>query len=210
MKLYDYEKAPNPRRVRIFLAEKGITVPRVQVDIVTGENLTPSFLAINPRGVLPVLELDDGTLIDESIAICRYFEELQPDPPLFGTDPKSKAVIESWQRHIEFDGLAQIADAYRNSSPLFAQRVLPGNVGRVDAIPALVERGKAGTLRFFKRLDDRLAASEYIAGNRYSVADITALVACGFARWIKVSIPEDHVHLLRWHALVSARPSSSA
>ena len=117
MKLYDYKMAPNPRRVRVYLAEKGIEVETVQVDIPAGENLADEFRAINPRSLLPTLVLDDGTVIDESVAICRYFEELHPEPPLMGTDARSRAVIESAQRHMEWDGLLSVAEAFRNSNP---------------------------------------------------------------------------------------------
>lgn len=211
MKLYDSKLAPNPRRVRMFMAEKGIECETAQVDIIQGENLSDDFLAINPRGVLPTLVLDDGTVLDESVAICRYLEEIQPQPPLMGTDPVSKAHIEARQRHMEFDGLMGAAEAFRNSFPGFANRGLPGNAGAVDAVPELVERGKNTVQRFYERLDQALAQSEFVAGDAFTIADITALCTVDFAAGAaRVPIPDDCENLKRWHAAVSARTSAAA
>ena len=211
MKLYDSKLAPNPRRVRMFMAEKGIECETAQVDIIQGENLSDDFLAINPRGVLPTLVLDDGTVLDESVAICRYLEEIQPQPPLMGTDPVSKAHIEARQRHMEFDGLMGAAEAFRNSFPGFANRGLPGNAGAVDAVPELVERGKNTVQRFYERLDEALAESEFVAGDAFTIADITALCTVDFAAGAaRVPIPDDCENLKRWHAAVSARTSAAA
>jgi glutathione S-transferase len=209
MKLYDMRVAPNPRRVRIFLAEKGIEVPRVEINIRAGENLQPEFLAINPRGVLPTLQLEDGTIIDESTAICRYFEALRPDPPLMGRTALEKAMIECWTRRIEFDAGQPVVDAFRNSYPPYAERAVPGRAG-TKAIPALVERGKARLAEFYPAIDRRLAESEYVAGPAFSIADITLLCIVDFARAIKLPSPEGLEHFSRWHAQVSARPSASA
>ena len=211
MKLYDSKLAPNPRRARIFMAEKGINCDTVQVDIIQGENLSDDFLAINPRGVLPTLVLDDGTVLDESVAICRYLEEIQPQPPLMGTDPVSKAHIEARQRHMEFDGLMGAAEAFRNAFPGFANRGLPGNAGAVDAVPALVERGSNTVRRFYQRLNEDLGESEFVAGDIFSIADITALCVIDFAAGAaRLPIPDDCENLKRWHAAVSARPSAAA
>ena len=211
MKLYDSEQAPNPRRVRIFMAEKGISCETNQLNIVLGENLSDDFLAVNPRGLLPTLVLDDGTVLDESVAICRYLEETHPEPQLMGTDAISKAQIESRQRHMEFDGLFSAAEAFRNAYPRFAKRGLGGNVGSVDAIPALVERGKASVLRFYNRLNEDLGQSQYVAGDAFTIADITALCAVDFASMAaRVPVPETCENLARWHAEVSARPSARA
>ena len=209
MKLYEYTMAPNPRRVRIFLAEKGVEIDTVQVDIPSGENLSADFREINPRSLLPTLVLDDGTMIDESVAICRYIEELHPEPPLMGTDAKSKAVIESAQRHMEWDGLMAVAEAFRNSNPTFADRGISGSQG-VPAIAALVDRGRAATARFFASLNDTLGETEYVAGDSYSIADITAFCVVDFAKWIQVRAGEEHPHLKRWYGAVAARPSASA
>ncbi len=211
MKLYDSKMAPNPRRVRMFMAEKGTTCENVQIDIITGENLSDEFLAVNPRGLLPTLVLDDGTVIDETVAICRYFEETSPNPPLMGTDPVSKAHIESRQRHMEFDGLMGAAEAFRNSFPGFASRGLAGNVGTVEAIPALAERGKASVAHFYESLNEDLGKSKYVAGDTFTIADITALCVVDFATGAaRVPIPETCGNLIRWHEDVSARPSAQA
>ena len=208
VKLYGNNMAPNPRRVHIFMAEKGITCENVQLDIVKGENLSDEFLAINPRGMLPTLVLDDGTVIDETVAICRYFEETQPEPALMGTDPVNKALVESKQRHMEWDGLLGAMEAFRNAFPGFASRGLGGNVGTVEAIPALVERGKETLRRFYERLDGQLAASKFIAGDDFTIADITALCTIDFAAGAaRVPIPEECANVSRWHTEVSARPS---
>jgi glutathione S-transferase len=209
VKLYDMRVAPNPRRVRIFLAEKGIEVPTVEINIRAGENLEPGFLAVNPRGVLPTLELDDGTIIDESTAICRYFEAQQPEPPLFGTTPLEIALIECWNRRIEFDAGQPLMDAFRNSYPPYADRAVPGRSG-VPAIPALAERGRARLGEFFTVIDARLRESEFVAGGDFSIADITLLCIADFARALKMTVPEGIPDFLRWHAAVSARPSAQA
>lgn len=209
MKLYDFKMAPNPRRVRIFLAEKGIEVETEQVDIPSGENLKPAFRAINPRSLLPTLVLDDGTIIDESVAICVYFEALHPEPALLGTDAKSRAVIASVQRHVEFDGLLSVAEAFRNGNPAFANRSLSGTEG-VPAVPGLVERGTASAKRFYAALNGTLEKSEFVAGDSYSIADITALCVVDFARVIQMRVSDEHPHLKRWHEAVSSRPSASA
>jgi len=211
MKLYDSTLAPNPRRVRIFMAEKDVTCDNVQVDIIKGDNLDPEFLAVNPRGMLPTLVLDDGTVIDETVAICRYLEETYPEPPLMGTDAVSKAHIEARQRHMEFDGLLAAADAFRNSFPGFASRGLPGNSGVVEAIPALVERGKAGMQRFYERLDEALGVSKFVAGEVFSIADITALCVVDFAAGAaRLPIPAECGNLKRWYDEMAARPSTQA
>ena len=211
MKLYDTNMAPNPRRVRIFMAEKGITCETEQVDIIKGENLSDEYLAVNPRGLVPTLVLDDGTVLDESVAICRYLEETQPEPPLMGSGAVEKARVEARQRHMEFDGLQGAADAFRNSFPLFSSRGLPGSGGAVDAIPELAERGKGSVERFYRRLDQDLGASPFVAGEAFSIADITALCTVDFAvAAARIPIPEDCENLKRWHARVSARPSAQA
>ncbi len=211
MKLYDSIRAPNPRRVRIFMAEKGVSCDMVPIDIIKGENLNDEFLAINPRGMLPTLVLDDGTVIDETVAICRYLEETYSELPLMGTDPISKAHIESRQRHMEFDGLVAAGEAFRNSFPGFASRGLPGRVGMIDAIPALAERGKTSLGVFYESLNRDLATSAYVAGDQFSIADITALCAVDFATTAaRVPVPDSCENLIRWHKEVSARPSAQA
>lgn len=202
--------APNPRRVRIFLAEKGIEVPMVEVDIRAGENLQPDFLAVNPRGLLPTLELDDGTVIDETTAICRYFEEMQPEPPLMGSTPVEKAMVECWTRRMEFDAGLPLVDAFRNSYPAYAaERAVPGRTG-LKAIPELAERGLSRLADFYPFIDRRLAESAHVAGQAFSIADITLLCITDFARALKMPVPEDLPSFSRWHAEVSARPGAKA
>ena len=210
MKLYDMVKAPNPRRVRIFLAEKGIEIERVEVDIPGGGNLTPGYLAMNPRGVVPTLLLNDGSVLDESVAICRYFEMLHPEPNLMGRDAIECAQIESWQRRIEFDGMFSVASAFRNEAEPFANRSMPGSMPALPAIPALAERGRVLTGHFFEMLNGRLGASEFVAGDRYTIADISALVTIDFAKWIRMRVPEGHAHTQRWYEAASSRPSAKA
>jgi glutathione S-transferase len=202
--------ATNPRRVRIFLAEKGIDVPMVDIDILAGENRSEAYLNVNPRGTLPALVLDDGTMIDESIAICRYFEVLQPDPPLFGRDALGQARVEQWQRRIEFDGMSNIAAIFRNTAPQWKTRAAPGSAPDTGQIPELAERGRALLPGFFRMVDEQLADNEFVAGDHVSVADITLYCTTGFARWVDVTIPEDCSNLQRWNAAFKARPSSRA
>ena len=209
MKFYDCSTAPSPRRARIFLAEKGIAVPTVQVDLRNGEQLTESFRRINPDCTVPVLELDDGTRIADAIGICVYFEATYPQPPLMGESAEEKAVVTAWQRISERNGFYAVMDALRNSTPGLKSRALPGPDG-YEQIPALAERGRARIARFFEQMDTRLAQSEFIAGARYSIADITTLVSVDFARWVKLPVPEHCAHLRRWHEQVSARPSAKA
>ena len=209
MKFYDCITAPSPRRVRIFLAEKGISVPTVQVDLRNNEQLTPAFRAINPDATVPVLELDNGTRITDAIGICVYFEAVQPHPALMGETAEEKAVIASWQRVAERNGLYAGMDALRNATPGLKGRALPGP-DDYEQIPALAERGRLRIGRFFAQMDARLAESEFVAGPRYSIADITTLIAVDFARWVKLAVPEECTHLRRWHAAVSARPSAKA
>ena len=202
MKLYDTTMAPNPRRVRIFLAEKGITVPTEQVDLGAMAHTSDDFRKKNPLMRVPVLELDDGTCISESMAICRYFEETQPEPPLFGRDPKEKALVEMWNRRVELNVYNTVAAAFRHGNPAMAQRE-----EQVAEWGAVNQRRAPEMLSF---LDQALAGSEYLVGNYFSVADISALVAVDFARIIKVRMGDEHKNLARWHAKVSARPSAKA
>jgi glutathione S-transferase len=209
MKLYDYAFAPNPRRVRIFLAEKGIALPTIQVDLRANEQFSPTFRVVNPDCTVPVLEFDDGARIADVMAICVYFETLRPEPPLMGVGAQDRANVTAWQRRVERDGFFAVAEAFRNSTPAFKGRALPG-VDDYEQIPGLVERGRARVAKFFRVLDACLADREFVAGTQYSIADITALVAVDFARWIKLAVPDECSHLRRWYGTVSARPSAKA
>lgn len=209
MKLYDCTVAPSPRRVRIFLAEKGISVPTVQVDLRNGEQFSESFRAINPDCTVPVLELDDGTRIADVIGICAYFEAIQPEPPLMGTDARDRALVTAKQRQIERDGLSAVMEGFRNHVRAFKNRALPGPHA-YEQIPALAERGRVRVGRFFEAANAALAGGEFVAGTRYTIADISMLVAVDFAGWIKVPIPDHCTHLRRWYDAASARPSAKA
>ena len=202
MRLYEYTMAPNPRRVRVFLAEKGIQVPTVQVDITKAENREPEFLAKNPMGTLPVLELDDGTYLAESVSICRYFEELQPDPPLFGTGAHERALVDMWQRRMEIEVLLPIAGCFRNTHDFFK--------GRLPQVPEYGEVCKQTANKRLAWLDDVLADREFIAGDRYTIADITPMVAIDFGRITDIRIQPEQKNLARWHQAVSNRPSARA
>jgi len=202
MKLYDNVMAPNPRRVRIFLAEKGITVPTVQVDLGKAETRTAEFLAKNPMGGVPVLELDDGTCISESVAICRYLEGIQPDPPLMGTDVKDRAIVEMWQRRMELEIFQPIANVFVHTHEWFK--------GRRPQVPEFGEACRKHALARMHWLDEVLATRPYVAGDRYTIADITALCGVDWGRVTKTRIPAECSNLLRWHELVSSRPSARA
>jgi glutathione S-transferase len=207
MKFYDCQSAPSPRRVRIFLAEKGIELPTVQVDLGAGEHLGEPFRSLNPDCTVPVLELDDGTALTESFAICQYLESVYPDPPLMGRDARERALVTQWNAKVESQGLAAIAEAFRNRSRGFAGRALTGPEG-FEQIAELVERGRRRAGLFLARLDAELAEREFVAGDVFTVADITALVTVDFAGWIKLPLPEGADNLRRWHEAVSARPGA--
>lgn len=209
MKFFDCTTAPSPRRVRIFLAEKGITVPTVQVDLRNNEQLTSAFRAINPDATVPALELDDGTRINDAIGICVYFEAIHPKPPLMGESAEERALVTAWQREVERNGFYGVMEAFRNSVPGLKGRALPGP-HNYEQIPALAERGRLRVTHFYEQMDGRLAQSEFVAGPRYSIADITALVTVDFAGRAKLPIPENCAHVRRWQAQVSARPSAKA
>lgn len=207
MKFYDCASAPSPRRVRIFLAEKGVTVPTVQVDLRSGEQLRPEFAKLNPWRTLPVIELDDGTTISEASACCRYLEEIYPEPPLMGRDAKEKALIAMWDHHCEIEGFLAVAEAFRNQAKGMKGRALPGPVG-YEQIPALAERGKARVGHFFEALNERLGESPFVAGPDYSVADITAFASVEFAGWAKLNPEDGHTDLRRWLEEMRTRPSA--
>jgi glutathione S-transferase len=209
MKLYDCKPAPSPRRVRIFLAEKNVTLPAVQVDLKGGEQLRPEFARLNPWCTVPALELDDGTTISEAVACCRYLEEAFPEPALMGREAKDKAVIAMWDHRCEMDGFLAVAEALRNSSPGMKGRALAGPVG-YEQIPALAERGRTRVGHFFEVLDRRLGECEYVAGPAYSVADITAFVSVEFASWLKLMPTEGQTNLHRWLGAMRERPSAGA
>ncbi|WP_394892189.1 glutathione S-transferase [Mesorhizobium sp. AaZ16] len=203
MKLYDGGRAPNPRRVRVFLAEKGIEVPLAPVDMGAMEHKGEEVASRNPLRRLPVLELDDGTVICESVAICRYFEELHPEPALFGRGALGKALVEMWQRRMEFNLLAPVAQAFRHIHPAMKEWEAP-------QIPEWGEANKPKAIAFLRILESELAHREFVAGDEFTIADITGLIAVDFMKPARIQVPEDCINVRRWHAAMSARPSAAA
>ncbi len=209
MILYDCRTAPSPRRTRMFIAEKGIAIETVQVDLAKGEHLTPEFRAISPQCTVPALKLDDGDVVTENVGIARYLEEMFPAVPLLGRTPAEKAHVAEWNARLEFEGLAPIADALRNSARGFQGRAMVGPRG-FDQIPALAERGRQRIGDFFVMLNDRLDGRDFIVGETITMADITATVAVDFAAWVKQVPGDDLGHLHRWHAAMKGRASYTA
>jgi glutathione S-transferase len=206
--LYDCATAPSPRRARILLAEKGVRHDTVQVDLRSGEQLGEAYRRINPQCTVPALVTDDGLVLTDNAAIAAYLEARFPEPPLFGTTPAEKAEVASWQWRVEFEGLLAIAEAMRNRSPAMADRALPGPVNYAQ-IPALAERGVGRFRRFLVDLNERLTGREFVAADRFSIADVTAVVAVDFARIIKVQPGDEHLHVKRWRAAMALRPTMS-
>ena len=202
MKLYDLKAGTNPRRVRIFLAEKGLTIPRVEVDMPGGENRREPYLTINPMGTMPVLELDDGTHIAESIAICRYFEEMHPNPPLFGATPVERGLVEMWNRRMEFEISRPVQEAFVHLSPYW--------VGKREQIPEAGTFARKTALARMAWLDGELATRPFIAGEHYTVADITAQCGLLLGKNTGTPIPEELKNLGRWFAEVTSRPTARA
>jgi len=202
MKLYDSLHAPNPRRVKIFLAEKEIDVESVELDLGTGENMLPEFLAKNPMGRVPVLELDDGICISESVAICRYFEELHPEPPLMGTDARDRALVEMWNRRMEFELFGPCSHSFRHLHRFFA--------GRYPQVAEWGEECRTYARERLAWLDGELADREFVAGDRFTIADITAFTGIDFGKVTDIRIQEDQVNLKRWYEGVKSRPSAKA
>ena len=210
MKLYHFASSPNSRRVRIFLAEKRLTIPLVAVDLGKGEQHSDAYRAINPRRVVPTLVLEDGTAIGEVPAICRYIEETYPTPPLLGETATERALVTMWERRAELDGFAAVMEAIRNASPGLKSRAIAGPHD-YEQIPELAERSKLRVKNFFSDFDARLGEVPFVAGQRFSVADITALVAVDFAaKAINFSLPDEHRSLKRWYDVVSGRSSMAA
>lgn len=209
MKLYDCAPAPSPRRTRIFIAEKDLDIETVQVDLGSGEQLSDSFRKLNPRCTVPVLELDDGRVLTENVAIAAYLESVKPEPPLMGTDPYARALVLEWNARVEQEGMLAIMEAFRNRSKGLQDRALTGPRNYAQ-IPDLVERGTQRTKDFLAVLDERLAENEFICGDAFGLADITATIAVEFAGRIKVEIPDDAANLKRWFEAVKQRPSYAA
>ena len=203
MKLYDGGRAPNPRRVRLFLAEKGIEVPQVEVDMGEFGHKSAEVTARNPLQRLPILELDDGTVLTETVAICRYFEELHPEPALFGAGALGKAQVEMWQRRMELHLLMPVAHAFRHIHPAM----------KGWEVPQIAEWGEANKTKatdFLRILDSHFADAEFAAGDAFSIADITGMIAIDFTKPARIELPEGLTHVRRWYAALKARPSAEA
>ena len=206
--LYDCATAPSPRRARIFLAEKGVAHATVQVDLKHAEQLGDAYKKINPQCTVPALNTEEDVVLTDNAAITAYLEARYPEPPLLGTNPIEKAEIASWNWRVEFEGMLAIADALRNSAPAMVNRALPGPTDYAQ-IPELAQRGLTRLQQFFALLNDRLAHREFIATDRFSVADITAVVVVDFARIVRIKPNEHHPHLQRWRAAMAQRASMS-
>ena len=210
LRLYQSDVSPNSRRVRIFLAEKGICVSLVPVDLGAKEQFSDAYTRINPRRVVPTLVIEDGTAIGEVPAILRYLEETRPNQPLLGTTPKQKALIAMWERWAELEGFATVMETVRNAVAGLKGRAIAGPHG-YEQIPALAERGKLRLANFYADLETRLGTVPYLAGEEFSVADITAVVAVDFAaRTLSLPIPDTHAASKRWYDAASSRPSMKA
>ncbi|MCX8999817.1 glutathione S-transferase [Rhizobiaceae bacterium BDR2-2] len=203
MKLYDAARAPNPRRVRVFLKEKGLTVETVTVDMGAMGHRSPEITAMNPLQQLPLLEFEDGSVLTESVAICRYFEELHPDPPLFGSGARERAFVEMWNRRVELNLMASVVAAFRHLHPGMSAWEVP-------QVAKWGEANKPKALAFLALLDKELEGRPFIAGENYSIADITAMIAFDFMKVARIACPEEHENVWRWYRSVSARPSASA
>ncbi len=210
IKLYQYAGSPNSRRVRIFLAEKGLSIPLIPIDLSKGEQHSDAYRAINSRRVVPTLVLEDGTAIGEVPAILRYLEEIHPQTPLHGESAKERALVTMWERRVELEGFAAVMEGIRNAVPGLKSRAIAGPHD-YEQIPELVERSKLRVKNFLTDLDTRLTEVPFVAGEHYSIADITALVTVDFAaKAINVPLPDGRTALRRWYELVSKRPSASA
>lgn len=206
MKFYDCATAPSPRRVRIFLAEKDITVETQQIDLRNGEQFDDVFREVNPDCTVPALVLDDGTVLTEVFAICQYVEAMHPEPPLMGRDSTERARVTMWNTKVEQQGLAAVAEAFRNNAKGFKNRAMTGP-NDIEQLPQLVARGTDRVRQFFDRLDAHLGQHAYLAGNQFSIADITALVTLEFARGVKVEFGNERPNVDRWYGQVKERPA---
>lgn len=203
MRLFDGGKAPNPRRVRVFLAEKGISVPLVPIDLTAMEHKGPAITALNPLQRVPILELDDGTVLTESVAICRYFEALHPEPNLFGTGALGQARVEMWQRRLEMSLHGAVAQVFRHLHPAM-------KAWEVPQVAVWGEANKGRVAQFLDMLEPELAGREFVAGDAFSIADITGMIALDFMKPAGLAVPEDMANVKRWHAALRARPSATA
>jgi glutathione S-transferase len=218
VKLYNWQLSPNCRRVRMFVLEKGMDMPEIEEVGATAEHLVPggqfglsdSYVKIWPHALVPMLETDDGLQIGEAMAICRFLENEHPEPNLMGRDGRDQACTEMWERRAYDEGMVGATEAFRNAHPAFVDRGLPGSLDSVPQIPALVERGRGRLSRFYRQFDEQLTENRFIAGDRFTVADITALCSIDFAKIVGIPVPQDCPSLARWYEEISARPGAKA
>ena len=210
MKLYDFGPAANSKRVRVFLAEKGIEVPIVELNVREDDQFKEPFTSMNPFHCVPFLELDDGTVIAESISVCRYLEEFNPEPSLFGRTAVERGIIDMWNRRVELDGFMPALHAVRNKVPLFAGRVVPGTRTDLAQLPMMVERGTEMADIFLARLEPHMAKSAFIAGAEVSIADITCWFVINMVKMLGIDVEGRYPNIHRWHTEFSARPSTDA
>jgi len=209
VKLFDFQRAPNPRRIRLFIADKGLDIPRISVNLYGMEQLSPQFLAINPGGTLPVLETDEGSYLSECIAICHYLEQLHPDPCLMGSTPVQQAQVLMWSNIVENDGINAVAEILRNVSPGFRDHVLPGPM-KIAQIPALIERGQMRLHQFLSRIEQQLDTHRWLAGSEYSFADISLLATVEFATWVNIDACNSNPAIANWYQQMSTEDSIRA
>ena len=207
MKLYDFELAPNAQRVRVFLAEKGLEVPTEQLNVRDDDQFVEPFTSMNPFHCVPFLELDDGTVIAESMSICRYLEELNPEPPLFGRTAEERAVIDMWLRRFELDAFIPMLHAVRNHVPMFAGRVVPGTRTDLPQLPVMVTRGKEMMEVFLARVEPHMAQNEFIAGPDFTIADITGYFTVRMTNALEMDLTTSYPAVTAWFAKVSQRPA---
>jgi len=209
MRLFDFNRAPNPRRVRMFIAEKDLSIPLINVDLFSKEQLSPEYRAINPDCTVPLLETDDGVFIREGLAICSYLEDLHPEPCLLGNNATDRALVIQWNNIIESQGIDAVAEVLRNVSPGFRNHALPGPM-QLPQLPDLVKRGQIRVMSFFDRIEEQLEGQRYLAGDAFSFADISLLATVDFADWVETRATATRPNLQRWYQEISARPSARA
>lgn len=207
MKLYDFSLAPSAQRVRVFLAEKGLEVPTEQLNVREGAQFSGALTAKNPFHCVPFLELDDGTVIAESMSVCRYLEELHPEPALFGRTAKERATIDMWLRRFELDALIPMLHAIRNHLPAFVGRVVPGTRTDLPQLPAMVTRGREMMEIFLGRVEPHMAKNDFVAGSEFTIADITGFFTVRMTKALEMDIAARYPAVAAWFAKMSARPA---
>ena len=209
MKLYNFAPAVNAQRVQMFLDEKKIKITQVALNVRDGDQFGEPYQSMNPFNCIPFLELDDGTIISETVSICRYLEELYPDPSLFGENKKERALIDMWNRRLELDGFLPLLHSIRNKALRFEGKVIPGTRNNLKQLPQIVERGQAMFNVLLGRIDSHLNMVEFIAGDKFSIADITGHFMMDMSKFLEIEIEEIFPNVFRWQCLLDGRPSIS-